>query len=101
VVVFFEELEECFAHFGQRVRSLCGRVSEEGVEAAFVAAGFAACFLLLVLGPVVFAAFWAELPHEALLFEEWKRVLFRWKPCQLSKHSVRRVTSFTDLKDFA
>lgn len=75
VTVLFEEREECFPHLREsEFFGGCG-VAEESVASALVRAGFTAGFLLGVLGPVVFSAFWTKLPHEAFLLEEWKTVI--------------------------
>jgi hypothetical protein len=77
VPILFEEAEKRLPHLGQREAPLSCWVIDESVESAFVRAGFAAGFLILVLGPEPFTAFWTMLANEAFLLEEWEIVSFR------------------------
>jgi hypothetical protein len=94
--MLFEKREKGFAHFWKAIASSRGRIAQESVATALVRSGFAAGFLLMFLRPKVFPALRTELPHETLFLKEGKRVLFRWKPFQFSRHSVRSASAFIE-----
>jgi hypothetical protein len=77
--IFFEEIQEGFAHLRQSEAFFGRGITNKGVEPAFVAASFPTGLHRNVLGPEVFATFWAEFSHEAFLFEERKLVSFSWE----------------------
>jgi hypothetical protein len=83
VTVPFEKAKKRLSHLGKRVAFLSSWVTDESVASALVRAGFSAGFLLLILCPVPLVAFWAMLPNEAFLLEEWKSIIFRRKLRQL------------------
>ncbi len=77
--VFLKERQECFPHLWERVLLFSWRIAQERIASAFVAAGFAAGFLVFIFCPEPFTASWAMLADEAFLFEEWELVSFCWE----------------------
>jgi hypothetical protein len=72
----FEKRKERLSHLRKAEAFLSGWIINESVVSALVGTGFAASFLLMVLGPIVFTAFWTMLPNETFLFKEWKSIIF-------------------------
>ena len=75
VTIFLKEREERFSHLRETELSICSRIAKESVASALIGTRFTAGFLLGILCPEIFSAFWTMLPNETFLFKEWKSVI--------------------------